>query len=61
MINEMIKDGVYDVKDAEIIQKTHLHLFRLEEIKAMLETAGFVAVDVFRKDESPWNAVVATK
>jgi ubiquinone/menaquinone biosynthesis C-methylase UbiE len=61
MINEMIKDDVYDVKDAEIIQKTHLHLFRLEEIKAMLQTAGFVAVDIFRKDGSPWNVVVATK
>ena len=60
MINEMIKDGVYDVRDAEIIQKTHLHLFRLEEITAMLKTTGFVA-DVFRKDGSPWNAVVATK
>jgi ubiquinone/menaquinone biosynthesis C-methylase UbiE len=61
MINEMIKDDVYDVKDAEIIQKTHLHLFRLEEIKAMLQTAGFVTVDIFRKDGSPWNVVVATK
>jgi ubiquinone/menaquinone biosynthesis C-methylase UbiE len=61
MINEMIKDGVYDVKDAEIIEKTHLHLFPLEEIKAMLYAAGFVAVEVFRKDESPWNAFVATK
>jgi SAM-dependent methyltransferase len=61
MINEMIKDGVNDVKDAEIIQKTHLHLFPLEEIKAMLESAGFVTVEVFRKDKSPWNAVVATK
>jgi SAM-dependent methyltransferase len=61
MINEMIKDGVYDVKDAEIIQKTHLHLFPLEEIKAMLESAGFAAVEVFRKDGSPWNVFVATK
>jgi ubiquinone/menaquinone biosynthesis C-methylase UbiE len=60
MINEMIKDGVNDVKDAEIIQKTHLHLFRLEQITGMLKTTGFVA-DVFRKDGSPWNAVVATK
>jgi SAM-dependent methyltransferase len=61
MINEMIKDGVYDVKDAEIIKKTHLRLFPLEEIKAMLESAGFVAVEVLRKDGSPWNAFVATK
>jgi hypothetical protein len=60
MINEMIKDGAYDVRDAEIIQKSHLHLFRLEEITAMLKTTGFVA-DVFRKEGSPWNAVVATK
>lgn len=61
MINEMIKDGVYDARDAEIIQKTHLHLFMLEEIKGMLNSAGFTAVEVNRKAESPWNVIVAKK
>lgn len=61
MINEMIKDGIYDTRDAEIILKTHLRLFPLTEIKSMLESAGFTAIDVYRKAESPWNSIVAQK
>jgi ubiquinone/menaquinone biosynthesis C-methylase UbiE len=61
MINEMIKDGFYDVKDAAIIEKTHLRLFPLEEIRGFLQSAGFVNVSVHRKEASPWNSVVAQK
>ncbi len=61
MVNEMVADGVYEVKQAKLIEKTHLHLFRLDEISNMLQSAGFVDVKVFRKDKSPWNAVVAQK
>lgn len=61
MVNEMIKDGVYEVKKAELIEKVHVRLFSLEEIQTMLESAGFVRVEVFRKAETPWNAIVAQK
>jgi len=61
MINEMVKDGVYEVKHAKLIEKAHVHLVTLEEISNRLQSAGFVDVKVFRKEGSAWNAVVAQK
>jgi SAM-dependent methyltransferase len=61
IINEMVKDGVYDVKDAELIEKTRVRLFPLEEIRGMLQSAGFEDIEVTRNDQSPWNAFVAKK
>jgi ubiquinone/menaquinone biosynthesis C-methylase UbiE len=60
MINEMIKDVVYEAENAELIKKTHVRLFSLTELQAMLEAAGFM-VDVFRKEGTAWNALVAKK
>ena len=59
MINEMIKDGVYDLKDAVMIEKTHLQLYYLDEIRDLLQSVGFIEVEIFRKKGSPWNAIVA--
>jgi ubiquinone/menaquinone biosynthesis C-methylase UbiE len=61
MINELIKDGIYDEQQAEIIQKTHVVLFPLKKIQSILQAAGFVNVEVFCKEGMPWNAVVAQK
>ena len=61
MINEMIKDGVCDVKRADLIEKTHVRLYGLEEIKGMLQSAGFVEVEVNRKPDSAWNTIAAKK
>lgn len=60
-ISEMIKDGVYEVENAEIIAKTQVHLVPLQEIQRMLFSAGFSSVKVFRKRKSDWNAVLAHK
>jgi len=61
LINEMIKDGVYEIKNASLIKKTHVHLVTLPEIQQILESFGFTNVKVFRKPKSPWNAVLAQK
>jgi ubiquinone/menaquinone biosynthesis C-methylase UbiE len=61
LINEMIKNGVYELENAEIITKTHVHLVALEEIQKILQFVGFMNVEVFTKKESTWNAVVAQK
>lgn len=61
IINEMIKDGVYEVKNAEIIAKTQVHLVPLKEIQRMLYSAGLSNVKVYRKRKSDWNAVFAKK
>ena len=61
MVNEMAKDGVYEVKNAELIEKTHVRLFALDEIRSFLQSAGFVEVKVFTKCKSPWNAILAQK
>ena len=61
LVNEMVKDGVYDVENAEIIEKTQVHLIPLEEIRQIMESVGFADIQVFTKAASPWNAVLARK
>ena len=61
IISEMIKDGFYEVDNAEIIAKTQVHLVPLQEIQRMLYSAGFSNVKVYRKRKSDWNAVLAKK
>lgn len=61
LVNEMIKDGKYEVEQAKLIEQTHVRLIPLKEIQQALWRAGFVAVQVFTKVASPWNAVLAKK
>ncbi|MCJ7713004.1 class I SAM-dependent methyltransferase [Candidatus Bathyarchaeota archaeon] len=61
IINEMIKNGIYEVDNAEIIKKTHVHLLTLDKLKCILQSAGFVNVQTFTKINSPWNAILAQK
>jgi SAM-dependent methyltransferase len=61
IISEMIKDGVYEVENAEIIAKTQVHLVPLNEMERMLYSAGFSSVRVYRKRKSDWNAILAQK
>ncbi len=61
MVNEMVKDGVYEVKHAKLIEKTHVHLVPLDEIRNVLQFVGFAGAKVFTKDNSPWNAIIAQK
>jgi ubiquinone/menaquinone biosynthesis C-methylase UbiE len=61
MVNEMVKNGVYETKHAKMIEKTHVHLIPLEEIKDAMLYVGFVDVQIFTKTDSPWNAILAKK
>ena len=61
LVNEMVKDGVYEVENAEMIAKAHVTLLPLKEIECNLRNVGFVDVKVFTKAGSPWNAVIAKK
>jgi ubiquinone/menaquinone biosynthesis C-methylase UbiE len=61
IISEMVKNGVYEVENAEIIAKTQVHLFSLEEMERMLYSSGFRSVKVYRKRKSDWNAILAQK
>ncbi len=61
IVNEMIKDGVFEIENAETIAKTHVHLLTLNEIKKLLRSEGFVSLKIFRKRKSPWNAILAQK
>jgi ubiquinone/menaquinone biosynthesis C-methylase UbiE len=61
MINEMVKDGIYEVENADMIAKAHVRLIPLQEIQIMLRSVGFVNVKVFTKTKSPWNAILAQK
>jgi ubiquinone/menaquinone biosynthesis C-methylase UbiE len=60
IVNEMVKDGFYDVENASLIEKVNVKLFSLDKIRRLLEAAGF-SVEVHRKENSPWNALVAEK
>ncbi len=61
LVNEMVQDGVYDVKFAKLIEETHVHLIPLEEIRNVMRSVGFMDIQVFTKAESYWNAVLAQK
>lgn len=61
IINEMIKDGYYEMKNAELIEKTHVHLLKLDKIQYLLESAGFENIKIFTTNKSPWNAILAQK
>ena len=61
IVNEMVKDGLYEIKNAKMIEKTHVHLIPLEEIKNAVQAVGFVAFRVFTKAGSSWNAILAQK
>ena len=55
--NEMISGGT----PAKIIEETHVKLLPLQEIQKVMESVGFVNVQVFTKAQSPWNAILAQK
>jgi len=59
IVNEMVKDGLYEVKHAKMIEQTHVRLLPLEEIRDVMQTVGFVEVQIFTKAGSPWNAILA--
>jgi len=61
LLNEMAKDGVYEIKNAKLIEKTHVHLSPLQETRNVMLSIGFADVQAFTKTESPWNTVLAQK
>lgn len=61
ILSEMTKDGVYEVKYAEEIAKTHVHLLPFEEIQKTLRSEGFASVKLSKKRKSYWNVVLAQK
>jgi ubiquinone/menaquinone biosynthesis C-methylase UbiE len=61
VVNEMVKDGEYEIKHAKLIEKTQVRLFTLEEIRKIMQSVGFMDVQIFTKVKSPWNAIFAKK
>jgi ubiquinone/menaquinone biosynthesis C-methylase UbiE len=47
MVNEMIKDGVYEIKHAELIEKAHVRLLPLDKIRNIMHAVGFADVQIF--------------
>ncbi len=61
LVNEMVQDGEYEIKNAKLIEETHVRLVPLEEIRNVMQSVGFAGIQIFTKSESPWNAVIAQK
>ena len=61
LINEMIKDGIYEKENKGTIEKTHVRLKTLPEIQDILHCVGFKKIELFTKGGSPWNAILAQK
>ena len=61
IINEMIKDGIYEIENKEMIEKTHVHLISIPEIKEALQNAEYKEIQIFTKTGSPWNTILAQK
>jgi ubiquinone/menaquinone biosynthesis C-methylase UbiE len=57
LVNELL----CGVTPAKLIEETHVKLFPLEEIQNVMQSVGFVCVQIFTKAESPWNAILAQK
>ena len=60
IVSEMVKDGKYEVENAETVAKTSVRLLSLMEIENLLASANF-DVKVSKKSDSVWNTVIATK
>ena len=61
IISEMIKDGMYEVENAETIAKTSVRLLPLQEIQSALQSVGFVNVIIFTKSKLHWSSILAEK
>lgn len=61
IVSEMIKDGIYEVENAQTIANAQVNLVSMQEIERLLYFAGFVKVELFRKPLSPWNVILAKK
>jgi SAM-dependent methyltransferase len=61
IISEMIKDGIYEVENAELIAKTNVRLVPLQEMQRILLSVGYSNVEVYRKRKSVWNVIIAQK
>jgi len=61
LVNEMLKNGMYEVKNAKLIEETHVHLITLQEIQNAMYSIGYADVQVFTETESPWNAILGMK
>lgn len=60
-INEMVKDGTYEIKHKKIIKQTGVRLIPLEEIKQIFNSTGFSDVKIITKMGTPWNLLFAKK
>lgn len=56
-----VNELMFGVTSAKVIEETHVKLLPLEEIKNVMQSVGFETVQLFVKDRSPWNAIVAQK
>jgi len=57
LVNELL----YGVTPAKLVEETKVKLFPLEEIQTVMQSVGFVDVQVFTKAKSDWNAVLAQR
>ncbi len=42
LVNEMVKDGLYEVENAKLIAETHVRLIPLQEIRNIMLAIGLV-------------------
>jgi SAM-dependent methyltransferase len=70
LVNELIKDGSFEIKNAPWISKIGAKLFTMDEIKNMMKGVGFVGVKVFThkfflgvipRNGQFWNSVIGVK
>ncbi|MCW4017553.1 MAG: class I SAM-dependent methyltransferase [Candidatus Bathyarchaeota archaeon] len=61
LVNEMVKDGKYEVEHAKLIKDTYVRLIPLKELRKAMLSVGFGSVQAFMKAESPWNTILAQK
>lgn len=61
LINEMVQDGLYEVENSRLIELTHVRLIPLEQIRDVMQSIGFLNIQIYTLADSPWNAIFAQK
>ena len=55
----LVNELKYGATPMKVIEETHVKLYPLEEIQTLMQSTGFIGVQIFAEANSDWNAIVA--
>jgi ubiquinone/menaquinone biosynthesis C-methylase UbiE len=55
----LVNELKYGATPAKVVEETRVKLYPLKEIQTLIQSIGFIGVQVFTEANSDWNAIVA--